>query len=63
MVGNGATNWSYDVWPSFAATAANMNVISMNLWKEIEDNGCEAYFHGVRPATKTPKCIALAAKA
>lgn len=62
MVGNGATNWSYDVWPSFPATLANMQVIPMSMLQDIEDAGCAAYFHNVRPATKTPKCVELAKK-
>jgi len=62
MVGNGATNWSYDVWPSFTATAANLNAIPLSLWKEMEANDCVAYFHNVRPATDTPECKRLAAK-
>ena len=62
MVGNGATNWSYDVWPSFTATAANLTTIPLSLWKDIEDHGCIAYFDNLRPATDTPICKALAAK-
>jgi len=27
MVGNGATNWSYDVWPSYPSTLANFQII------------------------------------
>lgn len=62
MVGNGATNWTYDVWPSFMGTAANMNVIPQSLRQDAIDNDCHAYFHGVRPSTKTPECEAIAAK-
>ena len=60
MVGNGATNWSYDVWPTFPATLANFQIIQQSLLADWETEGCAGYFHNVRPATKTPKCIAMA---
>ena len=62
MVGNGATNWTYDVWPSFTATAANLTTIPLKLWKDMEANNCVAYFHNVRPSTDTQICLDLAAK-
>jgi len=34
MVGNGATDWDYDVHPSFAATVANFNIVPQTLLKE-----------------------------
>lgn len=60
MVGNGATNWDFDVWPSFPGTVAGMSIIPQDLLKTIEDNDCHAYFHGVYPASKTPVCLAAA---
>jgi len=60
MVGNGATNWSYDVWPSFPQTLANFQIIEQGLLADWEKQGCAAYFHNVRPATETPECIAMA---
>jgi len=62
MVGNGATNWSYDVWPSFPQTLANFQIIEQELLDDWEKQGCQAYFHNVRPATKTPECIAMAGR-
>lgn len=62
MVGNGATNWSYDVWPSFPATLANFQIMPQSVLTAWEDAECAAYFHNVRPATKTPECEALAKK-
>ena len=62
MVGNGATNWTYDVWPSFTATAAAMTTIPLDLWRDAEKYNCVAYFHGIRPATKSPECDAVAAR-
>ena len=62
MVGNGATNWSYDSPPSFPATASNFNVIPYHLFKTFEDNECHFYFDDVRPASKSPICIATWAR-
>lgn len=62
MVGNGATNWTYDVWPSYAATAANLTTIPLDLWRDYEANNCATYFHNVRPAVKTPECDAIYAR-
>ena len=61
MVGNGATDWRYDVHPSFAATAANFNIIPQKLLKEWEDEGCFYSFHDVLPKKMGPKCDALVA--
>jgi hypothetical protein len=60
MVGNGATNWSYDVWPSFPQTLKNFQIIQQDLLDDWENTGCAAYFHNVRPATETPECEAMA---
>ena len=60
MVGNGATNWTYDVWPTFPATVANFNIIPQSMLQDFESNDCHAYFHNVRPATETDACEAVA---
>lgn len=60
MVGNGATNWTYDVWPSFPQTLKNFQIIQQDLLDDWETQGCAAFFHNVRPATKTPECEAMA---
>ena len=62
MVGNGATNWSYDVWPTFPATLANFQIIQQSLLSDWEAAGCAAYFHNVRPYTDTDECKAMAAR-
>merc|ERR1712242_436535 len=56
MVGNGATDWSYDVWPTFPQTLANFQIIQQSLLNDWESQGCAAYFHNVRPYTDTPEC-------
>ena len=60
MVGNGATNWSYDVWPSFPQTLANFQVIQQSLLDDLEKHNCQAYFHNVRPHSTSAECEAMA---
>ena len=62
MVGNGATNWDFDVHPSFAATVANFNIIPQSLLKEWDQEGCFYSFHDVLPKKMGPKCDAIAAR-
>ena len=62
MVGNGATNWSYDVWPSFPQTLANFQVIQQSLLDDLEKNDCQAYFHNVRPHSTSKVCQDLASQ-
>lgn len=40
IVGNGATNWDYDVQPSFPATAYYFNLIPKYLLDTYNENGC-----------------------
>jgi len=37
-----------------------MQIIEQGLLSDWEKHDCQAYFHNVRPATKTPECIAMA---
>lgn len=62
MVGNGATNWTYDVEPAFPATAANFNVIPYHLYETFEKNDCHYYFHDVRSPSKSPICVSTWAR-
>lgn len=62
MVGNGATNWDYDVHPSFAATVANFNIVPMKLLAEWDSLGCFYSFHDVLPMHMPEECVALAAR-
>ena len=45
MVGNGATNWSFDVEPSFPATVRYFNIIPPKLYDDFESNNCHFYFY------------------
>jgi serine carboxypeptidase-like clade 1 len=60
MVGNGATNWEFDVEPSFAQTLRWFNIIPPSLLDSFEANDCHYYFYpAVNPDVQTPKCDAL----
>lgn len=59
MVGNGATDWDYDVSPSFPEVAYQFNLIPHSLFKDYQDNGCVVYFNDQRPMNGTDKCPGL----
>ena len=57
MVGNGATNWKFDVEPSFPATVRNFNIIPPKLFNDFESNNCHYYFYPEYSTERqTPKC-------
>lgn len=45
MVGNGATNWEFDVEPSFPKTVRWFNVIPPSLLEKFETHDCHYYFY------------------
>lgn len=45
MVGNGATNWKYDVWPSFQDTVYNFNMIPKDWLDTFKANNCYFSFN------------------
>jgi len=49
MVGNGATDWNFDVTPSFPETAHGFNLISKKLLDQFNENGCKYYFNDFKP--------------
>jgi carboxypeptidase C (cathepsin A) len=60
MVGNGATNWSVDVEPSFPATVRYFNIIPPKMFDDFEANNCHYYFYpGFSSEKQTPKCDIL----
>jgi carboxypeptidase C (cathepsin A) len=61
MVGNGATNWDFDVSPSFPETVYNFNLIPKSLIDTFNSNYCVIYFNGFRPdnGTSTETCDKL----
>lgn len=46
-VGNGATDYDFDVSPSFPATVGNFQIIPPALYQEFVDNDCFYSFNGV----------------
>lgn len=57
MVGNGATNWDFDVSPSFTQTVYNFNLIPKRYADEMAINNCNFYFNDVRPHTGGEICV------
>lgn len=57
LVGNGATNWDYDVSPSFPGTVGGFNLIPKTMWDEFDANNCTYYFNDFRaPSNPSKEC-------
>lgn len=59
MVGNGATNWDFDVSPSFPETLYNFNIIPSQLLKQFNDLNCTYYFNDFRNHSGPSECAPL----
>ena len=59
MVGNGATDWDFDVSPSFPEVAFHFNLIPQSLLETYQAKGCEYYFNDLRPHNGTDDCDGL----
>ena len=59
MVGNGATNWDFDVSPSFPGTLYGFNLMPTPLMKNFTDLGCVYYFNDFRPHEGPADCDPL----
>ena len=55
-VGNGATDWKYDTWPSYLTMAYHHKLMDEELYKTFVDNGCEWYFRDVLPPKTSDIC-------
>ena len=55
-VGNGATNWEFDVSPSLPATVYNFNMIPHSIWDFLTNNNCVFYFNNFYPHTGPAEC-------
>ena len=49
MVGNGATDWDYDVSPSFPEVVYNFQMVPKSLWDTYESNHCKEFFNDFKP--------------
>ena len=59
LVGNGATNWDYDVSPSFPSIAYNFNLIPKALYTNYTESGCKVYFNDFIPHDGPTYCDEL----
>jgi len=53
LVGNGATDWDFDVSPSFPETAYNFNVIPKRMLDKYQEGYCVEYFNDFKPFNGT----------
>lgn len=59
MVGNGATNWDFDVSPSFTETVYNFNLIPKRYEEEMKRLNCTYFFNDLRPHSGPEQCDPL----
>jgi len=59
MVGNGATNWDLDVFPTFPETLYNFNIIPKTLLDQYNSLNCTYYFNDLRNHSGPAECDAL----
>lgn len=58
IVGNGATDWKYDVMPSFPDVIYTFNLVPKSLWKTYNDMNCSLFFNStVKPEANKTKCL------
>ena len=51
MVGNGATDWDFDVSPSFPDTVYGFSLIPQKLQVFMQENNCNYYFNDFKNHT------------
>ena len=49
MVGNGATDWDFDVSPSFPDIVYNFNLIPKKTYDDYKKLGCKTFFNDFKP--------------
>lgn len=59
MVGNGATDFEYDISPSFPDIAYNFNLIPKKLYDNYTKEGCKRYFRDFKPMQGPASCLDL----
>jgi len=59
MVGNGATNWDFDVSPSFPETVFNFNLIPSKYLNFMQENNCNYYFNDFKNHSGPATCDAV----
>lgn len=58
-VGNGITDYHFDVWPAFIPTAYQFNIIQKELYDLYNENNCFFTFNDAIPADNSVECQAL----
>jgi hypothetical protein len=56
IVGNGLTDYNYDVWPAYIPTVYNFQLIPKTIRDFIVDNKCNHYFRHVLPENLSQQC-------
>jgi len=56
LVGNGATNWDFDVSPSFPTIARDFNLIPTSLYHNYTHSNCKVWFNNFKPMEGPPYC-------
>lgn len=59
IVGNGATDWDFDVSPSFPDILFNFNIMPRSVLNNYTTNNCSNSFNDVYPPTNTTICQEL----
>jgi len=59
IVGNGATDFNYDISPSFPDIAYNFNLIPKKLYDNYTKEGCKRYFRDFKPMEGPGNCMDL----
>ena len=59
IVGNGATDWDYDVSPSFPRTVYGFNLVPHDYIEYLEANDCVYYFNDFKPHSGPEGCDAV----
>jgi len=59
LVGNGATNWDFDVSPSFPQIAKDFNLIPNDLYHNYTHSSCKKWFNDFKPMEGPPYCADL----
>jgi hypothetical protein len=59
MVGNGATDWNFDVSPSFPEAVHGFNIIPKKLLDQYNELGCKVYFNDFKKHDGPDACDEL----
>lgn len=55
-MGNGATDWDLDIFPSYPDVLFNFNMIPKSMLDNYNTLGCKYYFNDVKKVDNPPEC-------